>query len=229
MAKPLISVLTPTYNRHDLLIEAIQNVNEQDYAGPIQHVIVSDGPDPGLMAPRTLAFRPNGLPHVERIFVALGRHWTSELDESYAAAPLLTAQLIAAGEIQSWLADDERMAPNYLTTMVDALQESGCDFVYPRVAYYRWDVPGFGVGIGADPPKLGSITTLVYRVSVFNKAKGPYRTHVGRAGDWEFVSRLVEGGATYRFVDQVLFSHRDDRDCPPERYAEPLPEFARVG
>lgn len=40
---PLVAVLTPTRDRHDLLERAIDTVRRQRYAGPIVHVIVDNG------------------------------------------------------------------------------------------------------------------------------------------------------------------------------------------
>lgn len=228
--RPLVSVLTPTYRRHDLLLEAIENVRQQTYPN-LEHIVVVDGPDERLRHKLwSYGYRPadlftDGGPTRLRV-VELGRHWTAEWTESYTAAPMMAAQLLAAGDYHSFLADDERMAPEYLETMVATLEATGADFAYPRVAYYRWQQPEQAIGIGADPPQLGGITTLVYRASMLEKTQGPYRSHVGRANDWEFVTRALNGGAKHIFVDRVLFTHRDDRDCPPELYAAPLPEYA---
>src|SRR5215472_1068898 len=47
--KPRISVITPTWQRARLLTRrCIPSVLAQDYEGEIEHVIVSDGPDPDL-------------------------------------------------------------------------------------------------------------------------------------------------------------------------------------
>ena len=46
--RPLVSVVTGTWQRHDLLMEAIANVRSQTYPN-IEHVIVSDGPDQALV------------------------------------------------------------------------------------------------------------------------------------------------------------------------------------
>jgi GT2 family glycosyltransferase len=60
MRRPLVSVITPTWQRHELLLEAIENVRQQTYR-PIEHVIVSDGPD-AMNCVRMLAqMRKNGL------------------------------------------------------------------------------------------------------------------------------------------------------------------------
>ena len=48
MAVPLVSVITPTWQRHALLLDrCIPSVAAQDYPN-VDHVVVSDGPDPAL-------------------------------------------------------------------------------------------------------------------------------------------------------------------------------------
>jgi glycosyltransferase involved in cell wall biosynthesis len=42
MKGKLVSVVTGTWHRHELLMEAIKNVRAQTYR-PLEHVIVSDG------------------------------------------------------------------------------------------------------------------------------------------------------------------------------------------
>jgi hypothetical protein len=222
--RPLVSILTPTYNRPELLLEAMQNVRDQTYR-PLEHVIVHDGPSPGLeWRCKWDAFAHQGERFVPIRFVELGHNTSSTFPDSYCAAPNIVAGFVASGELHSWLADDERMHPDYLATMVDALEATGADFAYPRVAYTRWDMPGFGVGIGCDPPRVGAITTLVYRAALLRH--GLYRWQAGRESDWGTIKQWMDAGATWTFVDSVLFSHRDDRGCPPERYADPLPADA---
>lgn len=48
MKPPLVSVITPTWNRHDLLLtRCLPSVQAQDYPA-VEHVIISDGPDEDL-------------------------------------------------------------------------------------------------------------------------------------------------------------------------------------
>lgn len=226
--RKLVSVITPTWGRHDLLLEAIQNVRSQTYR-PLEHVIVSDGPDEDLF--RKLHDWPTvQLNDVPIRFVELGRRWTLELTDSHSAAAVATAQFLARGDYHATLADDERMAPHHIEMLVDALEEHDVDFVYPRVAYYQWSDPSYAVGIGCSPPVKGAITHALYRRELLDKGKGPYRTHVGRAGDWEMFERWMANGATWHFIDtghQPTFSHRDDRGAPTELYAAPLPDYAK--
>ena len=45
---PTVSVITPTWQRHDLLLNrCVPSVAAQDHPA-VEHVIVSDGPDPDL-------------------------------------------------------------------------------------------------------------------------------------------------------------------------------------
>ncbi len=52
----LVSVITPTWNRHDLLLNrCIPSVEAQTYPD-IEHIIVSDGPDPDLLGDRDFSY-----------------------------------------------------------------------------------------------------------------------------------------------------------------------------
>jgi GT2 family glycosyltransferase len=217
VSRPLVSIITGTWQRHDLLLEAIANVREQTYR-PLEHVIVSDGPDPTLAdlmerERRRDELRPmvrGALPVVPIRFVECGRHWTGELSDSYAAAPFMVGQMLARGEYACLWADDERAEPDHLEKMVDLIEATEADFVFPYVRFWWKDRPDQAMVIGADPPVLGSITHWLYRPSMIEKARGPYRTHVGRANDWEFIERAMRGGATWAMLPEVTFSHRAD-------------------
>jgi glycosyltransferase involved in cell wall biosynthesis len=42
--RPLVSIITPTWQRPDLMRGCIENVRAQSYR-PLEHVIISDGPE----------------------------------------------------------------------------------------------------------------------------------------------------------------------------------------
>lgn len=208
MSRPLVSVITGTWQRHELLAELIENVRAQTYR-PIQHVIVADGPDRWLRE-MVKCYRSPRDRRVTYTVAECGRHWTRELSDSYAAAPFMVGQLMAAGEYACLWADDERAEPDHLTKMVGLLESTGVDFVFPTVDFWWHNRPNERFLIGSDPPQLGSITHWLYKPSMIEKARGPYRTHVGRANDWDFVSRAIEGGATWAWLQEATFSHRAD-------------------
>jgi hypothetical protein len=46
---PQVTIVTPTWQRHDLLLNrAIPSVQAQGYPG-VEHLVISDGPDPPLV------------------------------------------------------------------------------------------------------------------------------------------------------------------------------------
>jgi len=208
VTRPLVSVLTPTWERAELLRGCIENVRAQTYR-PLEHVIVSDGPDRvtalGMIA--TLD-RPE-VGDVLIRYLSLGRNWSTYLTDSFCAAPTTVAMLVARGEYQAWLADDERMDPDHISSLVDALEAAGADFAYSRVQMYRkGQAPGHSYEIGADPPQLGQITNALYRADLLKRGLFPFGA--GMTADWACISRWMQAGATWAYVPRVTLTHRID-------------------
>lgn len=202
MSRKLVSVVTGTYDRHELLLEAIENVRAQTYR-PLEHVIVSDGPDDELDVVRDDA-------DVPIIFQELG-FWSSGLfTDSISAAPFMVAQLLARGEYQITLSDDERfLDPDAITKLVDNLEAYDSDFAYSKAEItFAWndrrDV------IGTNPPRCGQITQFLYRRDALNRGM-LFRTHVGSGTDWDSVARTMASGARWVFVPEILVTHRADK------------------
>lgn len=218
--RPLVSVVTGTWQRHDLLLEAIANVRQQTYR-PLEHVIVSDGPDPELRreiaVAGMVAFEYLGDPiycvgqqsDVPIRFVELGRHWSSFLAASLSTAPFLVAQLMASGPLQCWLADDERMAPDHIASLVDLLDATDSDFVFSKAKLWARDDPSWDMVIGHDPPMLGTITNALYRVELLDYRM--FTFGVGSATDWDQVSHWMAAGARWAMLDRVTLTHRLDK------------------
>lgn len=216
----LVSVLTPTWQRHGLLMEAIENVRAQTYR-PLEHVIVSDGEDDELarLIRRSdnehgrAAYdcrKPNGGKYVPIRFAELGRNWTGELRGSHAAAPMIVGQLMARGEYHIFWADDERATPDHIASLVELCETTGAEFAYSQTEMYLRDHPETRWIIGQKRPEYGHITNCLYRASLLDKARGPFRTHVD-ANDWDQIRRFMEGGARWAFLPRVTLTHRADR------------------
>src|SRR5678810_1424794 len=104
--RPLLSIITPTWDRHDLLAELIDHVREQTYPS-IEHVIVSDGPDDALSdfaVEDTCWWYGNHLPgHTYNVrWFSCGRNYSGLWPESFGVAPLTVGMLQAHGEYQVW-------------------------------------------------------------------------------------------------------------------------------
>jgi GT2 family glycosyltransferase len=209
----LVSVLTGTWQRHELLAGAIENVRQQTYR-PLEHVIVSDGPDRELSRYIMDVVLSEPCPvddprYVSLRFVELGQHWTGILRDSYAAAPLQTAMFLARGSYQIWLADDERMAPDHIASLVELLESRDADLAYSQAEIYMRDDPERRWVIGTDPPAYGQITNVLYRAELLRESL--YVFGDDRASDWATYSRWLSAGARHAFLDRVTFTHRADR------------------
>jgi hypothetical protein len=114
--------------------------------------------------------------------------------------------LLAAGAYQTWLADDERMEPDHIESLVDALEAIGADFAYSRCAL-TWP-SGRSAVIGTDPPQLGQITNVLYRADLLKR--GLYPFGAGMTSDWACIRRWMEAGATWAYTGRMTLTHRVD-------------------
>ena len=209
MTRTLCSVLTPTWQRHDLLLGAIENVRAQTYR-PLEHVIISDGPDRLTALVAMDALDCAQVADVLVRFATLGRNWSTFLPNAYAAAPLTVATFLASGDYHLWLSDDERMEPDHIESLVDALESAGADFAYSQACLYRvGQSPEQGYVIGSDPPQLGQITNVLYRADLLKR--GLYVFGDDRASDWATIRQWMDAGATWAYVPRCTLTHRIDR------------------
>jgi hypothetical protein len=203
--RPLVSVITPTWQRPDLLAECIENVRASSYR-PLEHVIIGDGPDRKTARVAVRALDCATVADVAVRYVPLGRNWSSFLPDSFCAAPMTVGMLVAGGAYQTWLADDERMEPDHVEGLVDALKAQGADFAYGRVD--MWGPGRAPWTIGSSPPQLGEITNVLYRADLLRH--GLYPFGAGMTSDWACIGQWIRAGATWAFVDRVTLTHRAD-------------------
>jgi glycosyltransferase involved in cell wall biosynthesis len=212
MTPLLVSVLTPTWQRHDLVLGAIENVRAQTYR-PLEHVVVSDGEDDDLARwILSTQYRHESCgcddpDYVSLRFVQLGRNWSTYLPDSFCAAPTTVAMLVARGEYQTFLADDERMTPDHIASLVAALETASADFAYSNVEL-TWPDSGRRAIIGSDPPSEGQITNALYRTDLLKR--GLYPFGAGMTSDWACIKRWMDAGAVWAYVPRVTLTHRVD-------------------
>lgn len=210
--RKLVSVVTGTYNRHKLLLEAHANVRRQTYPN-IEHVIVADGPDPELrqmIESRAFFGESEPVRLVPVIFHELGFHSSSLFTDSISAAPFMVAQLLARGDYQMWLADDERMlVPDHIEQLVNLIEMYDADFAYPKVEM-TWPDSDRRTVIGMNPPRNGQFTHMLYRRDALDKG-ALFRTHVGSGTDWDACARLMASGARWVFLNETTLTHRVDK------------------
>lgn len=215
--RKLVSVITGTYKRPELIRKCIQNVQQQTYPN-IEHCIVSEDlldtdlqqhiDEQNLLC----VLRQH---NVSIRFVRLGRHWSSFLAASISAIPFQVAQWLSSGDYLMWLADDEEMEPDHIEKLVDLLEKEDVDFVYSMCnIWFNYDAlnVNFLINqnvIGTDPPRCGQITNALYRVELLDY-RG-FEPHVGSGTDWDQIEHWMKAGASWAFLKDVTISHRVDK------------------
>lgn len=190
---------------------AIESLRQQSYR-PLEHVVVSDGPDPVLRAiiERVQAEAEATDPPIR--FVELGRNWSTFLTNSMSAVPFQVAQWLARGEYMVWWADDERaLTPRHIEKLVDLLESEGADFAYSKVEFYWKGRPEKRFVLGEPFPREGTFTHCLHRADILDVPPGGFQTHVGAANDHEQVRRWIAAGKTWAFLPEVTFEHRIDK------------------
>lgn len=195
----LISVITPTWRRADLLIDrCIPSVRAQTWRN-VRHVVVSDGPDPQLAA-RLAAECP------DVVFAQLGEHLDGPVD--YGSRARNRGLELADGDV-AYLDDDNAYQPKHLQALAEALERTGADFVYSRM-HVHWQQD---YQIGACPPAYGQIDTslLMHRPGLPQRyGMWPVPGQIDgdkHAPDWAVVASWLAGGASWTFVDEVTVDY----------------------
>jgi len=187
---PLVSVITPTWQRHKLLLErCVPSVQAQDYPR-VQHVVFSDGPDDELMR-RVAAFQGKKHPLVYSSF--------AERDPAaeYGSRPRRTALLFAAGEYITYCDDDDALRPEHCRLLAEALDaDPGAGFAVSRMVSHH----AHPVTVGWGPLAVGNVGSpmIMHRLSVLEHGTWGPDTWTE---DWDLVQRWLDAGVKYVNVD----------------------------
>ena len=187
-----ISVITPTWQRHALLLErCIPSVAAQTVA--VEHVVSSDGPDPELRS--LLAGR-------DLVYVEQAEH--SDDPCNYGARARNRGLEAATGDLIAYVDDDNALRPQHVARLAAALIEHPwADFAYSQM--YRH---GLGDIIGSDPPVHGTVDSSI----LMHRREGPARFGLWPVPspyevDWIFVQSWLAGGAQYVFVPELTVDY----------------------
>lgn len=189
-----ISVVTPTWQRHEFLLDrCIPSVQAQDYPA-VEHVIVSDGPDPELASAILSQYPVLRGRHTIR-YAELGEHRSDPNFGHYARRYGLD---LATGEYITYNDDDDALRPGHCRLMAAALDENpDAGFAVSRMM--SWNGENRSV-IGWGPLACGNVGTpmIMHRRGIL--AHGTWEPP-SRVEDWEVVEKWLKAGVPYVNVD----------------------------
>lgn len=184
-AVPQVSVITPTWGRHDLLLDrCIPSVQAQTLPAT-EHIVISDGPDLELtrllLGPAYPKLRYHELPEHDE-----ARHW---------GGPARLAGIeLAAGKYITYCDDDDALRPEHCAVLACALDtHPDAGFAVSRMLSHS---PFGDQVIGTGELAGGDVGTpmLMHRRSVLGIASwgcpSPFE-------DWNLVWAWVRAGVSY--------------------------------
>lgn len=225
MALPLVSVCTPTWQRPFHLARCMLSVAAQDYRGPVEHVIVSDGPDPLLGTARFAQFCAQLALHHPGYTAAVHQLPAHDPGNWWGQAAKTAAFALASSGLLCELDDDDAYRPFHVRLLAAALAP-GTGFAFSRM----WIGPG-AVGSPLTPAEesmiqgdhgfpgkwnsLRGLQTVMFRRELLAVAGLEPRTnHLELA----MCRRWAAAGVPWAFVDRVTVDMYQHDDYPADGY-----------
>jgi glycosyltransferase involved in cell wall biosynthesis len=198
----LISIITPSFNRVDMIAQAVRSVLQQNYAR-IEHIIVDGGSTDGTL---------DLLAQYPELTVV------SEPDNGMYDA-LNKGLNLAHGDIIGFLNSDDLYAPGAIEAGAASLSNPAVEAVAGRAqVFFESKDGGFEILSEIAPPDPGGLleqTVLgipgfnawFFRRSIFEKI-GAFETSYRFTGDKEFLIRLALAGMAYARTDSLICQYR---------------------
>jgi glycosyltransferase involved in cell wall biosynthesis len=204
---PLVTVVTPTWQRHDLVVRCVRSVMDQTYS-KVQHIVVSDGPDAELAK----CFQSmTGKPGYELVVSNLPEHNDSGIWGMQARQLGIDS---AEGGLIAYLDDDNLYHPEHIERLVDLLvKDPEAGFAYSRFMFFGHHVVD-GQYIsnpssrGSNPPMYAHFDTscLMHRKEILTREGCEWRPHPTLM-DWDLVNRWIRAGIKWQFDSSVTVDY----------------------
>ena len=217
---PLVSVVIPTYNRPQVLIErAIPSALAQSHSN-IEVIVVGDAAAEETVS----AVRSMAGPRVR--FFNLSYRSPAPEDPTRAwfnrgTRPFNEGVAAARGQWIAPLGDDDAFTPGHVERLLERARESRAEFVYGQIRMTSSD--GSVSLLGAFPPRLGQVNlqAAIYHAGLRFIELEQGHVWFDLPNDWGMVRRMLRVGVRMAMVEEVSVdywpSERIDllRDEPP--------------
>lgn len=189
---PLVSIITITYNRADLIHRCIESIQKQTYRN-YEHIIVDGNSDDNT---EDVIMSYND-PHIKYI----------KLNTKGPQVQMKAGSSAAEGKYVTFLDDDDEYLSQKLEKQVMLFESLPEDYgiVYCWMSYYNNDDPakvirvhatklhGFVGDITPAEPRVCGTPTLMIRREVFNEFGGTFNDSIGIImSDWELAARITQ-------------------------------------
>jgi glycosyltransferase involved in cell wall biosynthesis len=210
---PLVSVIIPTYNRADLLVNrALRSVYDQTRWHEQEIIVVGDGTDQATVE----AVAEEQRYHEELRFWNLPHYdYPEDQTERWGLVGLAALNFgldQAQGDWIAVLGDDDEFTLNHHQVLLEAAERSGADHVYGISETYK-NGAKTGQQYGSWPPGDAAFCN---GANLWRRSLG-YRFALdcwdrGRTGDADMWIRMREDGVKFHFEPQVV--HHYHRNWP---------------
>lgn len=189
---PLVSVITITYNRADLIHRCIESIQKQTYQN-YEHIIVDGNSEDDTEN----VVKGYNDPHIRYI----------KLHTKGPQVQMKAGSSVAKGKYVTFLDDDDEYLPHKLEKQVNLFESLPDDYgiVYCWMSYYDSENPekairvhatklrGFVGDITPAGPRVCGTPTLMIRKTVFDEFGGTFNDSIGVImSDWELAARITQ-------------------------------------
>jgi glycosyltransferase involved in cell wall biosynthesis len=199
--RPLISIITPSLNRADMIRDAIKSVLAQNYS-KFEHIIIDGGSTDGTLEILTK------YPHLRVL---------SEPDKGMYDA-INKGLGLARGDVIGFLNSDDLYEANRFDGVAKKFADESTLAVAGRAIVFKLDSDGLSEIIGDFSPKSASLLALsttgrpffnawFFHKSVFEKI-GHFNTRYRIAADRDFMLRFALAGLKYEVFDALVYQYR---------------------
>ena len=191
---PLVSVIVPTCNRHNLLPRCIRSIQSQLYKN-IEIIVVADGPDPVLQE----MFSNTSIRYYE-----FGRNWGAGYSPGGWGRHV--GVFFAKGDLIAYLDDDDEYTPTHISHLVDLQQKTNADFVFSKMFGFGNDGNLYSVGDGKIAFAHISTGLILHKRELLKVANWDPMVMTATGGvedDWKLVSKWVSAGVKHAFLNET--------------------------